>query len=51
VGNIERSLCSTFVKFSRFKKFTDFMVKPLPYDRLTKIGQSKSLRAREKMKS
>ena len=47
VGDIEKSLGSTFVQFSRFKKFTDFMVKPFSYDRLTKIDQSKLLKARE----
>jgi hypothetical protein len=46
VGKNERSLGSTFVQFSRFKKFTDFIVKPFSFERISKIGSSKSLPTR-----
>ena len=46
VGKNERSLGSTFVQFSRLKKFMDFIVKPFSFERISKIGSSKCLTAR-----
>ncbi len=46
LGKNERSLGSIFVQFSRFKKLTDFIVKPFSFERLSKIGASKSLPTR-----
>ena len=46
VGKCERNLGSTFVQFSRFKKLNNFLVNPFSFDRLTKIGLSKSLAPR-----
>jgi hypothetical protein len=48
LGKIERNLGSTFVQFSRFKKFTDFVVRPFPFDRLTKIANSSCIIPRTK---
>lgn len=46
VGKNEKNLGSTFVRFSRFKKLTNFIVHPFPFSRLTKIALSKSLAPR-----
>jgi len=35
LGKTERNLGSTFVQLSRFKKLTQFLIKPFPFDRLT----------------
>jgi hypothetical protein len=46
LGKNERSLGSTFVQLSRFKKITDFLIKPFPFSRLTKISLSTLLMPR-----
>ena len=43
LGKSERSLGQTFVQISRFKKLTDFLVQPFPFDRLQKIATSELL--------
>jgi hypothetical protein len=48
VGNFERHLGTTFVQFSRFKKYTDFIIEPFSFDRLTKIANHSSLPPRLK---
>jgi len=48
VGNFERHLGTTFVQFSRFKKYTDFIIEPFSFDRLTKIVNHSSLSPRLK---
>ena len=51
LGKSEKSLGQTFVQISRFKKLTDFLVQPFPFDRLQKIAKSECLpgrRAEEK---
>ena len=46
LGKNERSLGSTFVQLSRFKRLTDFLILPFPFSRLTKIALSDSLKPR-----
>ncbi len=46
LGKTERNLGSTFVQLSRFKKLTQFLIKPFPFDRLTKIANCKQLAPR-----
>ena len=48
VGNFERHLGTTFVQFSRFKKYSDFIIEPFSFDRLTKIANHASLPPRLK---
>jgi hypothetical protein len=40
VGNFERHLGTTFKQFSRFKKYTDFIIEPFSFDRLIKIAST-----------
>ncbi len=46
LGKSEKSLGQTFVQISRFKKLSQFLVQPFPYDRLKKIASSNSLPGR-----
>ena len=46
LGKCEKNLGSTFVQLSRFKKLTDFLIKPFPFSRLQKIADSKCLAPR-----
>ena len=48
IGKNEKNLGSTFVQLSRFKKLTDFLIRPFPFSRLQKIGDSKCLAPRMK---
>ena len=48
LGKSERHLGSTFVQLSRFKKLTDFLIKPFPYSRLQMIAKSEALLSRTK---
>lgn len=48
LGKSERHLGTTFVQLSRFKKITDFLIKPFPYSRLQMIAKSEALPARNK---
>ncbi|RMZ94672.1 Pif1p [Brachionus plicatilis] len=41
LGKSERSLGLTFVALSLLKNINDFLFVPFPYDRLTKIKESK----------
>jgi hypothetical protein len=51
LGNNEKNLGTTFVQLSRFRSIDDFLIKPFPFDRLTKIALSKSLAPRIKEES
>jgi len=46
LGSMEKNLGSTFVQLSRFKKLTQFLIKPFAFSRLTKIANSKQLKPR-----
>ena len=48
LGKTERNLGSSFVQLSRFKKIDQFLIKPFPFDRLTKIINCKQLAPRIK---
>jgi hypothetical protein len=49
VGNFERHLGTKFVKFSRFKKYSDFVIEPFSFDRLTKIANYSTLKEEERL--
>jgi len=40
LGNNEKNLGTSFVQLSRFKNINDFLIQPLPFDRLTNIKNS-----------
>ena len=46
LGNSEKNLGSTFVQLSRFKKLSQFLIKPFPFERLTRIKGHKALAPR-----
>ena len=48
LGSSERSLGTTFVQVSRFKKLSQFLIEPFSYERLLKIGKSECLPPRKK---
>jgi hypothetical protein len=48
LGSSERSLGTTFVQISRFKKLDQFLIQPFAFDRLKKIATSECLAPRQK---